>query len=283
VWCKILAKHTNLISRLLQITALILYAFAGYRLYVYFTDWILPEEYMIYAIFAAIVVGTGILIFDEVFKPGQHYVGWAFLFGVGVLSLIFGIYFLFFPEGLYLSHPIFGVRERTFVFLILGVIILIESLLVKREVVKGDHSVNSDTVGPILLKFTAIFGLAFGAYQMSWVLVPFLRNVDIFTLMPLLLSALGLVLGSTILILYVESQKRQPHFRMRRFPLLMSFLILLLVVPNTAIYLQIFFSNPDFTNQVMTNLLFNAITALSLSITLLLTSFYVVYHPTKAR
>jgi len=237
---------------------------------------------MIYAIFAAIVIGTGILIFDDVFKPGPNYVGWAFLFGIGILSLIFGIYFLFFPD-FYLGHPIFGVRERAFVFLILGIVILVESLLVQREVVKGDHGVNADTVGPILLKFTAIFGLAFGAYQMSWVLVPFLRQVDIFTLMPLLLSALGFVLGSGLLIIYVETQKRQPHFRMRRLPLLLSFLLMLLVLPNTAIYLEIFIANPDFANTIMTNLLFNAITALAISLTLLMTSFYIVYHPTKAR
>jgi hypothetical protein len=278
-----LAKHTNLISRLLQLTALILYAFAGYRLYVYFTNWVLPQpEYMIYAIFAAIIIGTGILIFDSVFKPGKDYVGWAFLFGVGMLSLIFGILFLFFPE-FYLGHPIFAIRERAFIFFLLGIIILVESLLVKREVLKGKHGVNSDTIGPLLLKFTGIFGLSFGAYQMSWVLVPFLRNVDIFILMPLLFSALGFVITSILLIIYVETQKRQPHFRMRRFPLLMSFILLLLILPNTAIYLQIFIANPDFTNIVLMNLFLNAITALGLSLALLLTSFYIVYHPTKAR
>ncbi|MFW9934509.1 MAG: hypothetical protein ACFFDU_03130 [Candidatus Thorarchaeota archaeon] len=277
-----MAKHTNLISRLLQLTALILYAFAGYRLYVYFTDWILPPEYMIYAIFAAIIIGTGILIFDSVFKPGKDYVGWAFLFGVGMLSLIFGILFFYFSD-FDLGHPLFAVQERVFAFLVLGIIILIESLLVKREVIKGEHGVNSDTMGPLLLKFTGIFGLAFGAYQMSWVLVPFFRSVDIFILLPLLFSALGFVLTSGLLIIYVETQKRRPHFRMRRFPLLMSFILLLLILPNTAIYLQIFFANPDFANVVLMNLFLNAITALGLSLALLLTSFYIVYHPTKAR
>ncbi|MHA2406454.1 MAG: hypothetical protein ACXACH_06855 [Candidatus Hermodarchaeia archaeon] len=277
-----MAKHTNLISRLLQLTALFMYVFAAYRLYRYFTNWLLPPEYMIYTIFAAIVIGTGILIFDDVFKPGQHYVGWAFLFGVGILSLVFGVYFTLNPY-LMLDHPLTAIWLRAFFFLVMGVILVIESLLVKREVVKDIHGVNSDTVGPLLLKFISVFGLAFGGYQMSWVLVPFLRNVDLFTLMPLLISALGLILGCSLLIIYVETQKRQPHFRMRRLPLLMSLILLLMILPNTAIYLQIFFSNPDFANTVMTNLLFNAITALGVSVSLLITSFYIVYHPTKAR
>ncbi len=272
-----LAKHTNLISRLLQLTALIIYAFAGYRLYRYFTNWLIPPEYMVYAIFAAIVIATGILIFDDVFKPGQHYVGWAFLFGIGVLSLIFGIYFTWFPYFT-LTNQLTGVWLRAFFFLVIGIIILIESLLVQREVVKSEHGVNSDTIGPILLKFTALFGLAFGAYQMSWVLVPFLRNVDLFTLMPLLLSALGLILSGSLLIIYVETQKRKPHFRMRRFPLFMSFLLMLMVLPNTAIYIQVFFINP-----LMLDLLINGLVAIGISVALLLTSFYIVYHPTKAR
>ncbi len=280
MWCKTLAKRTNLISRLLQITALILYAFAGYRLYRYFTNWLQPPEYMIYAIFASIIIASGILIFDDVYKPGPHYVGWTFLFAIGILSLIFGIYFTFFPEFTSIN-PYTGIWLRAFVFLVLGIIIIIESLLVKREVVKGDHGVNSDTVGPLLLKFTAIFGLAFGGYQMAWVLVPFLRDVDLFTLMPLLLSALGFVLACSLMIIYVETQKRQPHFRRRRFPLFMSFLLVLLIIPNTAIYLQIYFTFP--VTEITMNLLFNAIAVLCLSVTVLLTSFYVVYHPTKAR
>jgi hypothetical protein len=259
-----------------------MYVFAAYRLFRYFTNWLIPPEYMIYAIFAAIVLGTGILIFDDVFKPGQHYVGWAFLFGVGVLSLVFGVYFTLNPYPM-TNHPLTTIWLRAFFFLVMGIIIVIESLLVKREVVKDIHGVNSDTVGPLLLKFISVFGLAFGGYQMSWVLVPFLRNVDLFTLMPLLVSALGLVLGGSLLLIYVETQKRQPHFRMRRLPLLMSLILLLMILPNTTIYLQIFFSNPDFANIVMTNLLFNAITALGVSVSLLITSFYIVYHPTKAR
>ena len=279
-----MAKRSNLLSRLLQLTALIFFIYAGYRLYVYFTDWIMPPEFMIYAIFTAIVIGTSILIYDEVFKPGRDYVGWAFLFGVGFLSLIFGGIFFFIPPFIGTPSPIFGpIWSRALFFLVMGLVVIIESLLVRREVISGEHGLNSDTIGPMILKFTAVFGLAFGAYQMAWVLVPFLRQVSIFTLMPLLLSALGFVLSSSLLIIYVETQKRQPHFRMRRFPLLLSFILLFLILPNTAIYLQIFISNPDFANSVMTNLLFNAVTALGVSVSLLVTSLYIVYHPTKAR
>ena len=275
----ILAKRTNLISRLLQITALIFYIFAAQRLYRYFTNWLPYPEYMIYAIFSAIIIATGIFIFDDVFKPGPHFVGWAFLTGVGVLSLIFGIFFFFIPPYTGSQGTIFGPYwTRSIFFLLMGIIIIIESLLVRREVVSGEHGLNSDTIGPVLLKFSALFGLAFGAYQMSWVIVPFLRNVDLFTLMPLLLSALGLVLVCSLLIIYVETQKRQPHFRMRRFPLLMSFLLLLMILPNTAIYIQVFLINP-----MMLDILINAFVAIGVGVTILAVAFYIVYHPTKAR
>jgi hypothetical protein len=234
---------------------------------------------MLYAIFLAIIIGTGILIFDDVFKPGLDYVGWAFLLGVGTLSLIIGIIFIFIPPYTGAPSDLFGtIWSRAIFFMLMGVIIIIEALLVRREVVPGDHGLNSDTIGPIFLKFTAIFGLGFGGYQMAWVIAPYLRNVDIFTLLPLLLSALGFVLFCSILIIYVETQKRQPHFRLRRLPLLLSFLLLLMILPVTAIYIQVYFINP-----ALIEILFNAIMALTLAITILLTSFYIVYHPTKAR
>ncbi len=234
---------------------------------------------MLYAIFLAIIIGTGILIFDEVYKPGRDYVGWAFLFGVGFLSLIIGVIFILIPPFSGTGSSIFGtIWSRAIFFSIMGVIIIVEALLIRREVVPGDHGVNSDTIGPIFLKFTAIFGLSFGGYQMAWVLVPFIRLVDIFTLLPLLLSALGFVLVCSILLIYVETQKRQPHFRMRRLPLLLSFLLLLMILPNTAIYIQVYL-----INSAMIEILFNAIMALVVATTILLTSFYLVYHPTKAR
>lgn len=248
-------------------------------MYTYFIRWLPPPEFMLYAIFLAIIIGTGILIFDDVFKPGRDYVGWAFLLSVGVLSLIIGIVFYFIPPYTGSPSDLFGsIWSRAIFFSVMGVIIIIEALLVRREVVPGDHGLTSDTTGPIFLKFSAIFSLAFGGYQMAWVIVPFLRNVDIITLMPLLLSALGFVLVCSILIIYVESQKRQPHFRMRRLPLLLSFLLSLMILPNTAIYIQVYL-----INSAMIEILFNAIMALVLAVALLVTSLYLVYHPTKAR
>jgi hypothetical protein len=274
-----LAKRSNLISRLLQITAFIFFIYAGYRLYIYFIRWLPPPEFMLYAIFLAIFIGTGILIFDDVYKPGRDYVGWAVLFGVGVLSLIIGNVFHFIPPNPHPPSMIFGpFWSRTIFFIVMGVVLIIEALLVRRQVVPGDNGLNSDTIGPVILKFTAIFGLAFGGYQMAWVIVPFLRQVNLLTLLPLLLSALGFVLVCSILIIYVETQKRQPHFRMRRLPLLLSFLLLLMILPVTTIYLQVYLINP-----VMIEILFNAIMALALAIAILLMSFYIVYHPTKAR
>jgi len=273
---KTLGKHTNLLSRLLQLTALIFFIFAIYRLYRYFTGWLNSPDYMIYAIFAAAIVGVSILIFDDVFKPGTDFVGWAFLFGVGVFSLLTGVIFTFNPAFI-TNNPFTGIWLRAFFFLIMGIIVIIESFLVRREVVKTDHGLVADTVGPVILKFAATFGLAWGSYQMAWVLVPYLRLVPLTSMMPLFLSGLGFIFVSVVLLGYVESQNRQPHFRYRRFPLLMSFLLLLMIFPVTTFYIVVFV---EFTNY---ELLFNAIMGLVVNLTILSTSLYIVYHPTKAR
>jgi hypothetical protein len=273
---KTLGKHTNLLSRLLQLTALIFFIFAVYRLYRYFTNWLNPPAYMIYAIFAAAIVGVSILIFDDVFKPGADFVGWAFLFGAGVFSLLTGLIFTFYPEFI-TTNPFTGIWLRAFFFLIMGIIVIIESFLVRREVVKTDHGLVADTVGPVILKFAATFGLAWGSYQMAWVLVPYLRGVLLTNMMPLFLSALGFIFVSVVIVSYIETQNRQPHFRYRRFPLLMSFLLLLMIFPVTTFYIVVFV---EFTNY---ELLFNAILGLVVNLTILCTSLYIVYHPTKAR
>ncbi len=279
-WCKTLAKHSNLLSRLLQLTALIFFIYALYRLYRYFTNWLIPPEYMIYAIFAAIVMGVGILIFDDVFKPGKDFVGWAFLMGVGILSLLTGIIFIFLPYFPLDPPNIFTgpFWTRAIFFIVMGLVIIIESLLIRRDVVPGEHGVNSDTIGPLLLKFIAIFTLAWGSYQMAWVLVPFLRNVTIVSMLPLFFSALGNVMVGLILLIYVETQKRQPLFRFRRLPLFLSFLLVLMILPLTTFYISIYFVNPT-----LFDILMNAIVGLALGLTLLAISFYIVYHPTKAR
>ncbi len=279
-WCIILAKHSSLLSRLLQLTALIFFVYSGYRLYRYFYGWLRPEEFMLYAIFLAIIIGIGVMIHDEVFKPGADFVGWAFLFGVGFLSLLIGIIFVFIPPYVGPPSPIFGTLwSRAIFFMVMGIIVIVESLLIRREVFPGKHGVNSDTVGPILLKFVAIFALAWGSYQMSWIIVPFIRDVPLVSMLPLLFSALGYVLTGLSLLIYVESQKRQPQFRARRFPLLMSFLLLLLLLPLTTFYITVYMTilPPNL------ELLLNAIMCLGIALTLMLTSFYIVYHPTKAR
>jgi hypothetical protein len=231
---------------------------------------------MIYAVFAAAIVGVSMLIFDDVFKPGTDFVGWAFLFGVGIFSLLTGIIFTFFPyfED---NNPITMIWLRALFFIVMGIIVIIESFLVRREVVQTDHGLVADTVGPVILKFTATFGLAWGSYQMAWVLVPYLRDVLLINMMPLFISALGFIIVSVLLLIYVETQNRQPHFRYRRFPLLMSFLLLLMLFPVTTFYIVVFV---EFTNY---ELLFNAIFGLAVSLAILSTSLYIVYHPTKAR
>ncbi len=273
---KTLGKHTNLLSRLLQLTALIFFIFAIYRLYRYFTNWLNPPEYMIYAIFAAAIVGVSILIFDDVFKPGADFVGWAFLFGAGVFSFLTGLIFTFYPYFVN-NNPITGIWLRALFFLVMGIIVIVESLLVRREVITKDHGLVADTVGPVILKFAATFGLAWGSYQMAWVLVPYLRGVQLITMMPLFISALGFLFVSVVIISYIETQNRRPHFRYRRFPLLMSFLLLLMIFPITTFYIVVFV---EFANY---ELLFNAIMGLVVNFTILCTSLYIVYHPTKAR
>jgi hypothetical protein len=279
VWCNILGKHTALLSRIIQLTAIIYFAYAFYRLYIYFTDWLPPPEYMIYAIFAAIFVGIGLLMYDEVYKPGHDFVRWAFLTGVGFFSLIIGIYFTLFPDFRTDFH-LTGIWPRAFFFIVFGFIIIIESLLVRRDVIPGTTGVNADTVGPILLKIASMFTLAWGTYQMAWVIVPVLRGVALTSILPLFFSALGNVLAGLTLISYVENQKRKPHFRSRRLPLLMSLLLTLMILPltTTNLYIYLVLAIPN-----TLELLVNAIIGLGTAILLLVTSFYIIYHPTKAR
>jgi hypothetical protein len=234
---------------------------------------------MIYAIFAAIIIGIGILMFDEIYKPANDYVRWAFLTGVGLFSLIIGIFFTFFPE-FRTDFPLSGIWPRALIFILLGLIVLIESILVRRDVIPGTTGVNSDTVGPLLLKLAAMFGLSWGIYQMAWVVVPVLRDVALTSILPLFLSALGYVLSGLSLVIYYESQKRQPHFRARRFPLLMSLLLTLMILPLMTTYLVIYLilAIPN-----TLELLVNAIIMITTTMVLLGSSFYIIYHPTKAR
>jgi hypothetical protein len=233
---------------------------------------------MLYSVLMAMVVGTGVLCFDEGFKVKGELVGWAFLFGVGVLSLVTGIVFVFFPV-FDLTHPIFRIPTSAFGFLLFGVILVVESLLVRRAVAAGKHGVNADTVGPILLKMTGIFVLLWGIYPLVWVLTAFLYlGVSPSQLWQLTLLGFGSVLVGFVQVAYVESQKRKPQFRRRRLPLLFSFIMLLTALPLAAIFVASLEAGFLF---VPTTLMLPV--SLALGLALIFESFYLIYHPVAVR
>lgn len=270
MWCIILGKHTGLYSRLLQLTAFIIFFYSLYTLWLYHYFPQVPLEWMLYGILTSSTIAVGVLAFDDVFKPQDDFVGWRFLAGFGMLSLLIGVFFIFFPTFDPLSNAFFIIRTRAFAHLIFGVILLIESLLIRGDIGPGDHDVNSDTIGPLLLKFLSIFIIAWGVYHISEYIVPYLDGFPLTTNWQLLLSGLTSVLVGLVLVIYVERQKRQPRFRNRRLPLLMSFLLLLATLPLTTIFLAL---PHTFVLPI----------SLGLSVSLVLISFYIVYHPTMSR
>jgi hypothetical protein len=266
------------LSRLVELTALVVFVFGLWRLWRYFTAPLAYPEYMLYSVIIAAVVGTGVICFDEVFKTKDGFVGWAFLFGVGVLSLVVGILFVFFPV-FDMSHPIYRIPTSAFGFIVFGIAIVVESLLVRRVLAAGKHGVDADTVGPILLKMTAIFVLIWGIYPLVWVFTAFLYlGISPSQLWQLVLLGIGSVLVGCLEIVYVESQRRKPHFRKRRLPLLFSFILIVLALPLLSIFLA----------SVNAGFLFVP-TTLMLPISLLLgfalvfESFYLIYHPIAVR
>ncbi len=265
-----MANSANTLSRVLQITAIMIFIIGFWRLYNYFFDLVEQgSSYILYTVLILAVIGVGVLLFDEIFKPHDTYVGWAFLFGISILSIILGIVFVFIPT--FEIYPTTFFHLRVLILIFLGVIILIESMAARRMAVSESHGVNSDTVAPILLKTTSQFTIAWGIYQLSWVLVANLKfSIDFSFLWQFLLLAIGSILSGLFLVIYVESEKRQPHFRFRRLPLLISFIMLVTALPITGLYLAI----PS------TYLL---PISLTLGITLLIISFYFVYHPVKTR
>lgn len=269
-------------SRLVELTALAVYAFGLWRLWRYFTGPLAYPEYMLYSVFMAVVVGTGVLCFDEVFKPKGEFVGWAFLLGVGALSLVMGIVFIFFPV-FDTSHPVYRIPTSAMGFIVFGFIIVGESLLVRRAVAAGKHGVDADTVGPILLKMTALLLLAWGVYPLLWVLTAYLYlGIAPSELWQLALLGIGSIFVGIVQVGYVESQKRKPQFRRRRLPLLFSFLMLVLALPLSAIFVESI-------NAGYVGPLAFVPTTLILPITLLLgfalvaESFYLIYHPVGVR
>jgi hypothetical protein len=265
-----MANQANTLSRVLQITAIIIFIIGFWRLYNYFYDLVEQgSSYILYTVLILTVIGVGVLLFDEVYKPHDTYVGWAFLFGVSILSIILGIVFVFIPT--FEIYPTTFVHLRVLILIILGVVILIESLAARNIASSEDHGVNSDTVAPLLLKTASQFTIAWGIYQLSWVLVANLKfSIDYSLLWQFLLLSISSILSGLILIIYVESEKRQPHFRARRLPLLISFLMLVTALPITGVSLAI-------PSAYLLPISF------ALGIALIIISFYFVYHPVKAR
>jgi hypothetical protein len=262
------------LSRLVELTALVVYVFGLWRLWRYFTAPLAYPDYMLYSVMMAAVVGTGVLCFDEVFKTKDGFVGWAFLFGVGVLSLVAGILFVFFPV-FDMSHPIYRIPTSAFGFIVFGIAIAVESLLVRRVLAVAKHGVNADTVGPILLKMTGIFVLFWGIYPLVWVFSAFLYlGISPSQLWQLALLGIGSVLVGCLQVVYVESQKRKPRFRKRRLPLLFSFILIVLALPLLSIFLASL--NAGFL-LVPTTLMLPI--SLVLGFALVFESFYLIYHP----
>ena len=277
-WCYSLAGRSGALSRLVELTALLVYLFGLWRLWRYFTAPLAYPEYMLYSVMIAAVVGTGVVCFDEVFKTKDGFVGWAFLFGVGVLSLVVGILFVFFPV-FDMSQPIYRIPTSALGLIVFGIAIVVESLLARRVLAAGKHGVNADTVGPILLKITGIFVLFWGIYPLVWVTSAFLYlGISPSQLWQLALLGIGSILVGGVQVAYVESQKRKPQFRKRRLPLLFSFIMLVLALPLLSIFLASL--NAGFL-FVPTTLMLPI--SLILGFALVFESFYLIYHPVAVR
>ena len=268
-----MANSSGTSSRVLQITALIIFAFGLWRFWKYYVDpysTLELSQYLLYTAWAAVVIAVGVLFFDEVYKPKDVFVGWAFLLGVGCFSLLTGVFFFFYPH-IDISHPIWVFPTRVVAFFGFGVLLIIESLFVRRNTIKGSRGLNSDTVAPILLKFAAIFTIAWGVYQLGWLLFALIIGGGTLTTMwQTVLLVVGTLLAGIVSIIWVERQKRAPHYRGRRLPLLMSFLMILSALPIIGVYLAI-----PYTLILPISLL--------LGFALITISFYIVYRPIKSR
>jgi hypothetical protein len=266
------------LSRLIELTALLVYAFGLWRLWRYFTAPLAYPEFMLYTMLIAAVTGTGMLCYDEVFKVKGEFVGWAFLFGVGVFTLVVGILFIFFPV-FDLSQPIYMIPTRALGFVVFGMAIVIESMLARLQLGGGKDEFNADTAGPILLKFTAVLVFFWGTYPLMWVVTAFLcLGISPWQLWQYAVLGVGSMLVAALEIGYVESQKRKPQFRKRRLPLLFSFIMIVLALPLASIFLA---SLDAGLLWVPTTLMLPI--SLILGFALVFESFYLVYHPIAAR
>jgi len=257
-----MAEQHSVLPRLLQLTALGVFAFGLWELWLYVTSEPNPI-YDLYAMLAAVIIGMGIFCFDEVFKPKDEYVGWSLLLGTGVLALVVGLFFLFVSS--------FNLDLRSITFLVMGIIIVAEGVTVKRRIVTpGEHGVEAKTLAPILLKMTGILVIAWGVYQLAWSIADIYGLIsNPFTFWQLILGVGSVIVGG-FHVVYVESQKRNPVFHWRRSTLLVSFILIVLGFLTTGVYLE-------------------APTTLILPITLafgaalVAESFYLINYPTKPR
>ena len=266
-------NKASTLSRALQITALLAFAFGLWRLWTYFTRPLAHPEYMLYTAIAATVIGVGVLCFDEVAKLGNHFVGWAFLFGVGVMTYHIAILFVIFP-AIDLTHPIYLLPTRAAGFCVLSAIIITEAALVKRSVVPSSYRLDSDTIMPIILKMTAVFAIAWGTFLVLWQINNLIAVDPIRAISPLILGATSLVVGS-ILVIWVERQKRQPSFRMRKLPLIFGFILLLSAPVTGGFYLWAMkmFMMESFILPLQ----------ITIGLALIIESFYIFYTPMKSR
>lgn len=259
--------NTTTLSYLVKATALLAFTYMLWRLWLY-----VPNNAYVYNLYAALIsaiVGVGLFMFDFIYRLKDRFVGWSFLLGVGLLSLIIGILFVFFADGtIYnpLTLPTVAVAQLGF-----GLIIIVESFLVRRSCVPGSHGINRETVTPILIRTTALFTIMWGLYHLVWVIRIFdFYGVSLDLQWPLLLLGLGCILIGSAHIIYQEHQKHQPHFIMRKIPLLFSFFMFVLSLFIINIYLVA----PD-------SLIFPI--SLALGIALLVESFCIFQFPTKIR
>ncbi len=228
---------------------------------------------MLYTAIAATAIGVGVLCFDEVAKLGNQYVGWAFLFGVGVMTYHIAILFIIFPT-IDLTHPIYLLPTRAAGFCVLASIIIAEAALVKRSFVPSSYQLNSDTIMPIILKMTSILAIAWGTFLVLWEIDNLTAVVPIKAISPLILGMVSLVAGS-ILLIWAERQKRQPSFRTRKLPLIFSFTILLSAPITGSFYL--------WAMKMFMVERFILPLQVTIGIVLIIESLYIFYHPMKTR
>lgn len=268
---KMSSQLSGTLSRIIQFTAALVFLFALWRLWLLWLnpEWFFIDEYNFYTLLATLVVGVGLLAFDEVFKPGEQFVGWKFLCSVGVFSLVIGLLLAIFPE-FSLNNPVF-LPARAVGLLVFGVLIIVESMLVRAIVVQDKLDIGRGTIAPILIKLTGILVMAWGVYNVVWLLRRWVAwNVHPFSQWQALLLGIGSIFIGLGVVGYIESQKQKAFFQNRRVPLAGAFLLLLLSLLVTNVFLEVF------------STLILPIT-LILSATLIVESLYFINSPTRHR